>query len=162
MLWVSGRGCVCVCLPGCSGLLMSDFLGMEGCLGGAYLGFHHLLQCIPDTFLLPGCPVSPPRSFLWNKSFGWIFAVVLSWEVCPGEQGVPPWHLPPQWGWHFVQLHVGAQCVSLPSLVLQEWGNSPQNVFKMLLNAFISWQMCIFWFWRVCDRLFHRMERFVV
>lgn len=128
MHWVSGRGCVCVsvltwvlCFPWRAHVWV---LWIEGYFGGPTLispspAVHPCAAVCP----LPG--VSCGMGVLEGQD-GYLL-----W-FCPGEQG---WDFPPQWGWHLVQLHVGVQCVTLPSLVLQAWGNSPQNVFKMLLEC---------------------------
>lgn len=141
--------CECLCLPGCSvfpGELVSAFLWIEGYFGGSTLGFPPSPAIDPWHISPTRLSEPPARSFLWNRSFGgqgWIFAVVLSWRA-GGQAGFPtPVRVA------LGQLHVGAQCVSWPSLVLQLWGYSLQNVFKMLLNAFISWQISIFSFWSI-------------
>lgn len=129
MLWVSGRGCVCVCayLGALLSLVCSCLVFVNWrFFWGTSFDFPHLLThfcCQAAVCPLPGvcCGLGVLEGQDGN----------LLW-FCRGEQG---WDFPPQWGWHFVQLHLGVQCVTLPSLVLQAWGNSPQNVFKMLLEC---------------------------
>lgn len=86
--------CVCLCLPGCSvfpGVLVSGFLSIEGYFGGPTL--ISIISCNTSLthFSYQAVVCLLLGVFLWKRSFGgsgWIFAVVLSWEVCPGEQGV--------------------------------------------------------------------------